>query len=73
MLGLLFLREEYQGILTYSVPVEYVKWSALFDIMENAKKTLSIEDYSVSQSTLEQVVLTLVKDQHSRQNFEAAP
>lgn len=65
-------REEYQGILTYSIPADNIKWSTLFGLMENAKKTLKIEDYSISQNALEQVVLTLVKDQHTRQNFEVA-
>lgn len=31
--------------------------------MENAKKLLKIEDYSISQNSLEQVVLMFVKDQ----------
>lgn len=56
-------REEYQDILTYSIPAENIRWSTVFGIMENAKKTLKIEDYSVSQNSLEQVVLMLVKDQ----------
>lgn len=45
------------------MPADNIKWSTVFGIMENAKKSLKIEDYSVSQNTLEQVVLTLVKDQ----------
>lgn len=31
--------------------------------MEDGKKTLNIEDYAINQSSLEQVVLMLVKDQ----------
>lgn len=31
--------------------------------MENAKKTSLIEDYSISQNSLEQVILMFVKDQ----------
>lgn len=63
-----FRREEYQGILTYSIPAENIRWSTVFGIMENVKKTLKIEDYSVSQNSLEQVVLTLVKDQEGPRN-----
>lgn len=70
LLSLSFNREEYQGILTYSVPAEDIKWSTVFGIMENAKKILQIEDYSISQNALEQVVLTLVKDQETRQNLD---
>lgn len=70
LLSFSFNREEYQGILTYSVPAEDIKWSTVFGIMENAKKILQIEDYSISQNALEQVVLTLVKDQETRQNLD---
>lgn len=31
--------------------------------MENARNSLNIEDYSISQNSLEQVVLKLLKDQ----------
>lgn len=65
-----FYREEYQGILTYSVPAEDMKWSTVFAIMENAKKTLKIEDYAISQNSLEQVVLMFVKDQKDQQITE---
>ncbi|XP_031625623.1 ATP-binding cassette sub-family A member 3-like [Contarinia nasturtii] len=63
-------REEYQGILTYSVQGDNIKWSYVFSTMETAKKTLKIEDYSVSQTSLEQVVLALVKDQENRRDQE---
>lgn len=53
----------YQNILTYNVPVEVIKWSTVFGIMENAKQTSIIEDYSISQNSLEQVILMFVKDQ----------
>lgn len=45
-------------------------WSKVFRLMEFDKKTLQIEDYSVNQNSLEQVVLTLFKDQKTRQNVE---
>lgn len=56
-------REEYQGVLKYTVPDENIVWSSLFGIMEKAKKKLKIEDYAISQNSLEQVVLMFVKDQ----------
>lgn len=56
-------REERQGILTYSIFTKKIRWSHTFDVMENAKKTMAIEDYSVSQNSMEQVVLTLLKAQ----------
>lgn len=45
------------------MPAETIKWSTVFGIMENAKKTSLIEDYSISQNSLEQVILMFVKDQ----------
>lgn len=45
------------------VPVEKIVWSSVFGIMEDGKKRLKIEDYAINQSSLEQVVLMLVKDQ----------
>lgn len=45
-----------------------MKWSTIFGIMENAKRTINIEDYSISQNSLEQVVLGFIKNQKSREN-----
>lgn len=52
------------GMLTYYVPpTETLKWSSMFGLMETAKKTLHIEDYSISQTSLEQVFLSFTKFQ----------
>lgn len=56
-------RDEYQGLLTYSVITDEIKWSSVFEIMEEAKKILNIDDYSISQNSLEQVVLKLLNEQ----------
>lgn len=56
-------RDEYQGVLTYSIPINNIKWSSVFSAMENARNSLNIEDYSISQNSLEQVVLKLLKGQ----------
>lgn len=56
-------RDDFQGILTFWVPIEKIIWSSVFKTMESAKQTMPIEDYAVSQSSLEQVVLMFVKDQ----------
>lgn len=55
-------RDEYQGVLTYLVPVEKIIWSTVFRIMEKAKMTFQIEDYAINQSSLESVVLSIVKE-----------
>lgn len=51
-------------MLTYYVPPsDNMKWSIMFGLMETAKETLRIEDYSISQTSLEQVFLSFTKYQ----------
>lgn len=38
-----------------------IKWSSMFVSMETAKARLKFEDYSISQTTLEQVFLSFTK------------
>lgn len=48
--------------MTYYVPQSSeLKWSTMFDHMESAKGILGIEDYTISQATLEQVFLSFTK------------
>ncbi|XP_035432453.1 phospholipid-transporting ATPase ABCA1 [Spodoptera frugiperda] len=62
------IMEEYQGLLTYYLPDRSMAWSRMFGIMERAKRDLEIEDYSISQTTLEQIFLQFTK--YQRQAFE---
>uniref|UniRef100_A0A1B0GH75 Putative lipid exporter abca1 n=1 Tax=Lutzomyia longipalpis TaxID=7200 RepID=A0A1B0GH75_LUTLO len=57
------LREAYQGRMTFYIPTTHLTWSSMFGLMENAKETLNIESYSLSQTSLEQVFLTFTKKQ----------
>ncbi|KAG6447126.1 ATP-binding cassette sub-family A member 2 [Manduca sexta] len=57
------IMEEYQGLLTYYLPDRSIPWSRMFGIMENAKRDLLIEDYNISQTTLEQIFLQFTKYQ----------
>ncbi|CAG9094857.1 unnamed protein product [Plutella xylostella] len=57
------LMEEYQGLLTYYLPDRSMRWSRMFGTMERAKRTLAVEDYSISQTTLEQIFLQFTKYQ----------
>lgn len=41
--------------MTYQVPAEGVTWSSIFRTVEENKERLRIIDYSVSQTTLDQV------------------
>ena len=50
-------------ILTYHIPSVDVKWSQMFGLMEDAKERLNISDYSLGQTSLEQVFLFFTKYQ----------
>ncbi|KAK9729467.1 hypothetical protein QE152_g15941 [Popillia japonica] len=53
------LKEKHQELLTYFIPDSSLPWSKMFGIMEDGKKEIdNIEDYSLGQSTLEQLVRT---------------
>lgn len=57
-----FSRETYQELLTYYVPPSgETKWSKMFGLIESAKDYLQIEDYSIKQTSLEQVFLAMAK------------
>ncbi|XP_030379886.1 ATP-binding cassette sub-family A member 3 isoform X2 [Scaptodrosophila lebanonensis] len=57
------LQEEYQGILTFYIPLSGIKWSEIFGLMEHKREELNIEDYSISQTTLEEIFLDFAKYQ----------
>lgn len=59
----LFCREEYQGILTFYIPLSSIKWSQIFGLMERNRHELNVEDYSISQTTLEEIFLDFAKYQ----------
>lgn len=50
-------------MLTYHIPQTKLKWSKMFGLMEIAKSTYNIEDYSLGQTSLEQVFLFFTKYQ----------
>ncbi|XP_051002938.1 phospholipid-transporting ATPase ABCA3-like [Acomys russatus] len=52
------LKQENQGILNYYIPSKDNSWGKVFGIMEKAKEQYALEDYSITQITLEQVFLT---------------
>nr|CAD7448665.1 unnamed protein product [Timema bartmani] len=54
------LREEREGLMTYYIANTTLTWSKMFGMMEEAKTRLSIEDYSLGQTSLEQVRYTFL-------------
>eukprot|EP00123_Amoebidium_parasiticum_P018720 comp24269_c0_seq1/m.45256 comp24269_c0_seq1/g.45256 ORF comp24269_c0_seq1/g.45256 comp24269_c0_seq1/m.45256 type:complete len:1770 (-) comp24269_c0_seq1:99-5408(-) len=57
------LKEEHHGLLNYNLPQEGMLWSQIFGQLEKGKKTLGLEDYSVSQTTLEQIFIRFARQQ----------
>ncbi|GAB1292624.1 ATP-binding cassette transporter sub-family A member 15 [Apodemus speciosus] len=52
------LKQENQGILNYYIPSKNNSWGKVFGILEKAKEKYDLEDYSISQITLDQVFLS---------------
>ncbi|XP_060028821.1 phospholipid-transporting ATPase ABCA3-like isoform X2 [Erinaceus europaeus] len=52
------LKQEHQGIFHYYIPRKEVHLGKVFNILEEAKVQFNLEDYSISQVTLEQIYLT---------------
>ncbi|XP_065652513.1 phospholipid-transporting ATPase ABCA3 isoform X3 [Hydra vulgaris] len=59
------LKDEHQGYLHYQLTNKNISWAYLFGVMERAKVEFEIEDYSVSQTTLEQIFLNFTRFQRS--------
>lgn len=57
------LKDLHHGYIHYQINSTRLTWAKLFGTMEGAKVQYEIEDYSVSQTTLEQVFLNFAKNQ----------
>ncbi|UYV62552.1 hypothetical protein LAZ67_2001032 [Cordylochernes scorpioides] len=57
------LKAAHCGFLQYHIKSSSLKWGDLFGSLERAKLKFNIEDYSLSQTTLEQIFLSLAKAQ----------
>ena len=58
-----YLIEEHQGYLQYQIVQNDVKLSHMFGVLEDKRTELGIIDYSVSQTSLEQVFINFAKAQ----------
>ncbi|XP_005402172.1 PREDICTED: ATP-binding cassette sub-family A member 9 isoform X2 [Chinchilla lanigera] len=57
-------QERYSSLMVYKLPIEDVQpLSQTFSKLETVKQSFDLEEYSLSQSTLEQVFLELSKEQ----------
>ncbi|XP_073677133.1 phospholipid-transporting ATPase ABCA1b isoform X1 [Garra rufa] len=57
------LREKHRNMLQYQLPSSLTSLAHIFSILAKNKEFLRIEDYSVSQTTLDQVFFNFAKDQ----------
>ncbi|KAL8576510.1 hypothetical protein ACOMHN_003068 [Nucella lapillus] len=57
------LREHHHNMLQYQLPSQGLSLAQLFSAMEEAKAQYGVEDYSVSQTTLDQVFINFAKMQ----------
>uniref|UniRef100_A0A7N4PL75 ABC transporter domain-containing protein n=1 Tax=Sarcophilus harrisii TaxID=9305 RepID=A0A7N4PL75_SARHA len=55
------LNHEHQGMVQYNIPSDNLSWAKVFGILEKAKDIYKLEDYSISQITLEQVFLSFAE------------
>lgn len=51
------LKENHLDILTYHISDPDLKWSEVFGLMTQMKNVMNLDDYSLSQTSLEQVFL----------------
>ncbi|XP_038184150.1 ATP-binding cassette sub-family A member 17-like [Arvicola amphibius] len=52
------LEDEHEGMVQYYLPGHSLTWAKVFGIMEQAKKDYMLEDYSISQVSLEDIFLS---------------
>lgn len=58
------LIDEHGLMVNYEVPIsQQISLGTLFDLMENQSNNLGVSDYALSQSTLEQIFLKMIKDE----------
>ncbi|CAL8304084.1 unnamed protein product [Merluccius merluccius] len=58
------LKDEHQGMVHYHLTDKSLTWAQVFGTLEAAKDKYCIEDYCVSQISLEQVFLSFAQFQH---------
>ncbi|XP_018615172.1 ATP-binding cassette sub-family A member 1-like [Scleropages formosus] len=66
------LKEQHRNMLQYQLPSSLIPLSRIFSILAKHKERLRIEDYSVSQTTLDQVFVNFAKDQSDEDHSKDA-
>jgi len=58
-----YVKEIHSNMIIYQIPLEGMKLAGLFDLIEKNKNKLAIEEYSISQTTLDEVFVGFAKTQ----------
>ncbi|XP_078008637.1 phospholipid-transporting ATPase ABCA3-like [Phascolarctos cinereus] len=58
------LEDEHQGMVHYHLPSNDLSWAKVFGILEKNKDQYELDDYSISQISLEQVFMNFAHLQH---------
>uniref|UniRef100_A0A8C9Y3K4 P-type phospholipid transporter n=1 Tax=Sander lucioperca TaxID=283035 RepID=A0A8C9Y3K4_SANLU len=66
------LKEKHRNMLQYQLPTSLTSLARIFSLLSQNKEALSIEDYSVSQTTLDQVFVNFAKDQSDEDHLKDA-
>uniref|UniRef100_A0A3Q2DBH9 ATP-binding cassette, sub-family A (ABC1), member 1A n=1 Tax=Cyprinodon variegatus TaxID=28743 RepID=A0A3Q2DBH9_CYPVA len=64
------LKEKHRNMLQYQLPSSLTSLARIFSLLTKNKEELSIEDYSVSQTTLDQVFVNFAKDQSDEDHLK---
>uniref|UniRef100_A0A673I3E0 P-type phospholipid transporter n=1 Tax=Sinocyclocheilus rhinocerous TaxID=307959 RepID=A0A673I3E0_9TELE len=64
------LKEKHRNMLQYQLPSSLTSLSRIFSLLSKNKEQLHIEDYSVSQTTLDQVFVNFAKDQSDEDHLK---
>jgi len=66
------LKDQHDGLVHYRIGrAPGLTWAHLFGAVEGARSTYDIEDYSVSQTTLEQVFISFARMQREPQEIKS--
>uniref|UniRef100_A0A3Q2YEM8 P-type phospholipid transporter n=1 Tax=Hippocampus comes TaxID=109280 RepID=A0A3Q2YEM8_HIPCM len=64
------LKEKHRNMLQYQLPSSLTSLARIFSLLATNKEALRIEDYSVSQTTLDQVFVNFAKDQSDEDHLK---
>ncbi|SPP76445.1 retinal-specific phospholipid-transporting ATPase ABCA4 [Drosophila guanche] len=67
------LEEEFGGRLTYHIPTDKLRWSRVFSYIERNRSPWKLADYSLTQPSLEDVLLDIAKKKKNEKNQQTNP